>query len=339
MTVEAFCPIATYTQIRSLPLELMMVSIATAVLPVWRSPMMSSRWPRPMGTIASMDLRPVWSGCVTDLRAMTPGATFSMMSRSLDSIAPLPSIGLPSASTTRPMSAVPTGTSRMRPVVLTVSPSEMWRYSPRITVPTESRSRFSARPNVWSLNSRISPCITSESPWTRQMPSVTVTTVPWVRTSVATPRPWMRFFSSSLISDGLSCMEPPRKRKSGRQLVLHRIEARTNRAVKHAITDRHPHAANEVGIEPDFGLELKGEFLGKRGEQARHLVAAHGKGTFDHAGGYAIGRVPEGTELACHFGQGCQAAVLQDKPQQLSHRGWHGLSPKRGDEFVAVCIR
>src|SRR2546429_4242083 len=39
-------------------------------------------------------------------------------------IGPLPSIGLPSASTTRPSSASPTGTSRMRPVVLTVSPSD-----------------------------------------------------------------------------------------------------------------------------------------------------------------------------------------------------------------------
>ncbi len=36
----------------------MMVSTATAVLPVCRSPMISSRWPRPMGTIASMALRP-----------------------------------------------------------------------------------------------------------------------------------------------------------------------------------------------------------------------------------------------------------------------------------------
>ena len=49
-------------QVRSLPFWLMIVSIATAVLPVWRSPMMSSRWPRPIGTIASMALRPVCTG-------------------------------------------------------------------------------------------------------------------------------------------------------------------------------------------------------------------------------------------------------------------------------------
>jgi hypothetical protein len=35
---------------------LMIVSTASAVLPVWRSPMISSRWPRPTGTIASTDL-------------------------------------------------------------------------------------------------------------------------------------------------------------------------------------------------------------------------------------------------------------------------------------------
>ena len=47
----------------------MIVSTATAVLPVWRSPMISSRWPRPIGTIASIAFRPVCTGCDTDLRA------------------------------------------------------------------------------------------------------------------------------------------------------------------------------------------------------------------------------------------------------------------------------
>ena len=40
----------------------MIASIATAVLPVWRSPMISSRWPRPIGTIESIDFRPVCTG-------------------------------------------------------------------------------------------------------------------------------------------------------------------------------------------------------------------------------------------------------------------------------------
>jgi hypothetical protein len=41
----------------------MIVSMAIAVLPVWRSPMISSRWPRPIGIMASIALMPVCSGC------------------------------------------------------------------------------------------------------------------------------------------------------------------------------------------------------------------------------------------------------------------------------------
>ncbi len=55
----------------------MMVSIAIVVLPVERSPMISSRWPRPIGIIASIDMMPVCTGTLTDLRGMMPGAIFS----------------------------------------------------------------------------------------------------------------------------------------------------------------------------------------------------------------------------------------------------------------------
>ncbi len=54
-----------------------------------------------------------------------PGALISTWLRVSVPIGPLPSIGWPSASTTRPISASPTGTSTMRPVRLTVSPSLM----------------------------------------------------------------------------------------------------------------------------------------------------------------------------------------------------------------------
>jgi hypothetical protein len=49
-------------QMTPVPFWLMIVSSAIVVLPVWRSPMMSSRWPRPIGIIASMALMPVCSG-------------------------------------------------------------------------------------------------------------------------------------------------------------------------------------------------------------------------------------------------------------------------------------
>ena len=94
-----------------------------AVLPVWRSPMISSRWPRPIGISASIALRPVCIGSCTDLRGMMPGAFTSTRGARSDLIGPLPSIGLPSASTTRPSRPLPTGTSTMAPVRLTVSPS------------------------------------------------------------------------------------------------------------------------------------------------------------------------------------------------------------------------
>ena len=100
--------------------------MAMAVLPVWRSPMMSSRWPRPMGTSASMALMPVCSGTLTPLRAMTPGAGLSMARRSVVRMGPSPSIGRPSASTTRPVISSPTGTDMICPVRRTRSPSCRW---------------------------------------------------------------------------------------------------------------------------------------------------------------------------------------------------------------------
>ena len=75
----------------------MMVSMITAVLPVCRSPMISSRWPRPIGISASIAFMPVCIGSCTDLRGMMPGAFTSTRRRSVASIGPLPSIGLPSA--------------------------------------------------------------------------------------------------------------------------------------------------------------------------------------------------------------------------------------------------
>ena len=41
--------------------------------------------------------------------------------------APLPSIGSPSAFTTRPISASPTGTEAIRPVAWTIMPCVMWQ--------------------------------------------------------------------------------------------------------------------------------------------------------------------------------------------------------------------
>ncbi len=156
------------------------VSTATVVLPVLRSPMISSRWPRPIGVIASMALMPVCSGSCTGLRPVMPGACTSRRRDSDDEIGPLPSIGLPSASTTRPISASPTGIERMRPVERTLWPASMSSASPSTTAPIVVSSRFSARPSLPPSNSRSSLTDVSGSPAIVAMPSPTSSTVPTV---------------------------------------------------------------------------------------------------------------------------------------------------------------
>src|SRR5687767_4102946 len=245
----------------------MIVSTATAVLPVWRSPMMSSRWPRPIGTIASIAFSPVCTGCDTDWRAITPGATFSITSLSLALTAPLPSIGWPREFTTLPSNSGPIGTERILPVVLTVSPSVMWVYSPRTTAPTESRSRFSARPNVFFGNSSISPCITSDRPWMRQMPSVTETTVPCVRICAPASRFWMRLLMSSEISEGFSCMRIPLRFQCG----LERRELRTHGTVDDLVAEQYPDAADQILVDAHLRAHLAARFLLQPLYQVLHL--------------------------------------------------------------------
>ena len=75
-------------QMTSLPFWLMIVSMAMAVLPVLRSPMISSRWPRPIGIIASIALMPVCSGSFTGWRSTTPGALTRSAGVSVVSIGP-----------------------------------------------------------------------------------------------------------------------------------------------------------------------------------------------------------------------------------------------------------
>ncbi len=72
--VDMRWPMATYTDTTPVSLLLMIVSTAIAVLPVWRSPMISSRWPRPIGIMPSTALMPVCIGSVTGWRWTTPGA-------------------------------------------------------------------------------------------------------------------------------------------------------------------------------------------------------------------------------------------------------------------------
>ncbi len=156
----------------------MIVSMAMAVLPVCRSPMMSWRWPRPIAVMASMALIPVCSGSLTDWRSTTDGAWVSSGRRSVSTIAPLPSRGEPSGSTTRPRKTSPTGTERISPVRRTCWPSSILLNSPRTTTPISRTSRLSARPRVPSSNSSSSLAMAEGSPSTRAIPSPHSVTVP-----------------------------------------------------------------------------------------------------------------------------------------------------------------
>jgi hypothetical protein len=104
----------------------MIVSIAMAVLPVLRSPMISSRCPRPIGIMLSIALMPVCSG-LDRLALGDAGGDDSSGRRCGDWIGPWPSSGRPSGSTTRPISASPTGTLSSRRWCEPLSPSLMPR--------------------------------------------------------------------------------------------------------------------------------------------------------------------------------------------------------------------
>src|ERR1051326_4424953 len=149
--------------------------------------MISSRWPRPIGIIASMALMPVCTGVLTGERRTTRGAmTSTGRAGMLAGSGPLPSIGSPSGFTTRPISSGPTGTEAIRPVRRTSSPSSMSVYGPTTMTPTDSSSRFRAMPMTFCLvNSTSSSAPTLPRPYTRAMPSPTWTTEPTSRVSTA----------------------------------------------------------------------------------------------------------------------------------------------------------
>src|SRR6266568_3549583 len=323
----------------------MMVSTATAVFPVCRSPMMSSRWPRPMGTIESIAFRPVCTGWETDFLQTTPGATFSMTSLAFAGIGPLPSIGWPSEFTTRPRSSGPTGTSRMRPVHFTVSPSVMCSYSPRITAQTESRSRLSARPKVFFGNSSISPCITSERPWMRQMPSVTVTTVPCVRTSAESARLWILPRIRSLISDGLSCRMPgPLElvilliHSSAFQRGGHVFQPAAHRGVDDFVADGDAHAPDQLLVQGDVRLHPALEAPLEVGDEARELRVVEPESRSDLRLDHAFVRVLQLQELCADLGEQREPVVRDQHAHEIAQL--HGqVLRARGHEQVVELLR
>ena len=166
--------------------------------------MISSRWPRPTFVIESIALIPVCSGSFTGWRSITPGAFHSSGRRSVDSIGPWPSSGLPSGSTTRPSSASPTGTEATSPVRRTGSPSLILSHGPKSATPTLSSSRLNARPTTPWSSSSISSATQFSSPWTRAMPSPSWSTAPTSARFVSTSNSSIRLRRIEVISSGRS---------------------------------------------------------------------------------------------------------------------------------------
>src|SRR5215472_2981784 len=231
---------------------LMIVSMAIAVLPVCRSPMISSRWPRPIGVIASIGLIPVCSGSLTFWRCTTDGACSSSARSSVVSIGPLPSSGLASGSTTRPRKPSPTGTDRTSPVRLTRWPESILLYSPRMTTPISRTLRFSARPRVPSSNSSSSLAMADGSPSTRAMPSPASATMPisWVAVPAGSYASTKRA-SASRISSGriVSSAIVLASFSSGGQPAPEPGQPARHAAVDKLARDLDGHAADDPGVD------------------------------------------------------------------------------------------
>src|SRR4051794_119120 len=243
-------------QITSESLLLMIVSIAIAVLPVWRSPMISSRWPRPIGIIESTALSPVCIGSSTGWRCTTPGALNSAGRVSEGLMSPLSSSGRPRGSTRRPSSSSPTGISRRRPVRFTVSPSETLSQSPKRTAPTLSSSRLRASPTTSCGSSSISRDMQLSTPWMRAMPSPISSTVPTsVRSAESVSMPSIRSLRIDAISSGLISMRLsfPFLRRSGDALSQF-LEPVANARVQDHVSHLHDQPAQDVGVA--LALEL-----------------------------------------------------------------------------------
>src|SRR5215216_5855538 len=227
----------------------MIVSMQIDVLPVWRSPIMSSRWPRPTFVIASIGLMPVCIGSFTGWRWTTPGALNSAGRVSSVAMSPLPSSGRPSGSTMRPRRASPTGTWSSRPVRLTWSPSSISSHSPNSTAPTLSDSRLSASPVTSWGSSSSSIDITLSRPCTREIPSATDSTVPTSeRSAPPSSSPWMRSLRMLVISSGLICTWTVSL--SGLDHLLSKLfESVAHGGVQDHVPDTHHQAPEYVRID------------------------------------------------------------------------------------------
>ena len=169
---------AQYTHITLELCWFIMAARAMEVLPVCRSPMISSRWPRPMGIMLSMAKIPVSIGVSTGARSMMAGAGDSSL-RKVRPSRGLQSSGLPNGSITRPSSSLPTQISATLPVPLATLPggTKPPRLKSAALTPSSPMSR--AMPYTSFSKASNSPYLAWESPWIRTISSPQLITVPY----------------------------------------------------------------------------------------------------------------------------------------------------------------
>src|SRR6266508_3485705 len=308
-------------QVTSSPRWFRIVSTRMAVLPVERSPMISSRWPRPTFVIESIALIPVWMGSLTGCRSTTPGAWNSSGRASSVRTGPPPSSGRPSGSTTRPSSPSPTGTLATRPVRRTGWPSPMCSHSPKSAAPTLSSSRLNARPMTRCSSSSISIATAFSRPYMRAMPSPTCRTVPTSARSVSTSNSSIRCLRIEVISSGRSFKSSPsplssRCSEPAMQAVQAPADARVDAQRAHLQDD----AADQVGVHLARGLDgSPGRLLNLFHDLAELRVRQlDGRGQLERELAGLGGHHP--LQLAPHLLQLGSAAALREDHEEVAHQ-------------------
>ena len=234
----------------------MIVSIATAVLPVWRSPMISSRWPRPIGTIESIDLQAGLHRLVDRLArdharsdlldhvrhlGVDRALAVDRLAQRVDHAADQLGADRHFQDAARALDGVAFGD-----VLVLAQDHRADRVALEVQRQAEGRRAVGGgagtpafrRPSRRTGRAR-GRCRRSRT-----------RTVPWLRMSALAARPSMRLLISSEISAGLSCMTLSSGwlrgcAASGRQRDFHLFQAGLDRGVEHLVAHHHADAADQ----------------------------------------------------------------------------------------------
>src|SRR5690606_31751072 len=153
----------------------------------------------------------------------------------------------------------------------------------------------------------------------RQMPSVTETTVPWLRVSADTSRFWILLFSSSLISAGFSCMKSsPALADSNLERAGELRELATHRWIHDCVADPDRAATDQLAFDPDPGLDLATEATFERGDDLAELLVGQRIGRSDMRFEHPIVRMAQGLELRGDLGHDGDPLVVREDLHEIA---------------------